>query len=191
LAEQQTKLKKMQKGKVRQHSSIETKVFAVLKEIRVELSSYHGGSFNGNDIKKVMNNATYLFDGFTVIFKEGKREGCLLSNADINLMCLHFREVYVLWDGAFFLARTVNPTNDDTETYQKFVLAAVQSSAILGCPITPKVHTMLRHVQWQMKNIPGGLGNKIEDWVKRLHHWGMQQRRCFCTVQNPLVCAVV
>ncbi len=51
-----------------------------------------------------------------------------------------------MWDGAFLLARMVNPTNDDTETYQKFVLVAVQSSAILGCPITPKVHTMLRHV---------------------------------------------
>ncbi len=154
----------------------------MLKEIGVELSSYHGGRFNGKDIKKVMNNATYLFDMFTVVFKERKREGCLLSDADINSMCLHFREVYVLWDGAFPLARTINPTNDDTETYQKFVLAAVQSSAILGCPITLKVHTMLRHVEWQMENIPGGLGDKIEDWVERLHQWGMQQRRHFRTV---------
>jgi hypothetical protein len=68
----------------------------VLKEIGVELSSYHCGSFNGKNIKKVMNNATFLFEAFAVIFKEGKREGCLLSNADINSMCLHFREVYVL-----------------------------------------------------------------------------------------------
>ena len=62
------------KGKARRQSSIKTKVFAVLKEIGVELSSYHGGSFNGKDIKKVMNNATYLFEAFTVIFKEGKRK---------------------------------------------------------------------------------------------------------------------
>jgi hypothetical protein len=116
-----------------------------------------------------MNNATFLFDMFTVMFEEGKREGCLLSDADINSMCLHFREVYVLWYGAFLLASTVNPTNDDTETYQKFFLAAVQSSAILECPITPKVHMMSRHVEWQMKNISGGLGNKIENWVKCLH----------------------
>ncbi len=46
---------------------------------------------------------------------------------------------------------------------------------------------MLRHVQWQMKNIPGGLGNKMEDWVERLHQWGMQERRRFRTVQDPLV----
>jgi uncharacterized sporulation protein YeaH/YhbH (DUF444 family) len=41
-----------------------------------------------------------------------------------------------------------------------------------------------------MKNIPGGLGDKMEDWVERLHQWGMQQRRRFRTVQNPLVRAM-
>jgi hypothetical protein len=145
---------------------------------------------NGKDIKKVMNNATHLFDAFTAIFKEGKREGRLLSDADIDTMGLHFREVYVLWDGAFALARMFNPTNEDAETNQTFVSAAVQSSGILGCPITPKVHTMLRHVEWQMKNIPGGLGDKMEDWVERLHQWGMQQHQRFRTVQNPLVRAM-
>ena len=52
LANQQSKLNEMQKGKVRQQLSIETKVFVVLKEIGVELDSYHGGSFNGKDIKR-------------------------------------------------------------------------------------------------------------------------------------------
>jgi hypothetical protein len=45
----------------------------VLKEIGVELSSYHGGSVNGKDIKKVMINASHIFDQFAVIFQEGKR----------------------------------------------------------------------------------------------------------------------
>jgi hypothetical protein len=52
LANQQSKLKEMRKGRVRQQSSIRTQVFAVLKEIGVKLNSYHGGSFNGKDIKK-------------------------------------------------------------------------------------------------------------------------------------------
>jgi hypothetical protein len=38
-----------------------------------------------------------------------------------------------------------------------------------------------------MKNIPGGLDDKMEDWVERQHQWGMQQRRRFRTVQDPLV----
>ena len=34
------------------------------------------------------------------------------------------------------------------------------------------------------------MGDKMEDWVERLHQWGMQQRRRFRTVQNPLVRAM-
>jgi hypothetical protein len=177
LTNQQDKLMEISKSKARQQESIETQMFKVLKEIGVELSSYHGGSLNGKDIKKVMNNATHLFNTFATIFKVGKREGCQLTDTDIDLMCLHFREVYVLWDGAFSLARTINPTNDEADTYQKFVFAAVSGSLILQCPITPKVHTMLRHVKWQMMNLPGGLGDKMEDWVERQHQWGMQMRR--------------
>jgi hypothetical protein len=41
-----------------------------------------------------------------------------------------------------------------------------------------------------MKNIPGGLGDKMEDWVERQHQWGMRQRRRFRTVQDPLVRAL-
>jgi hypothetical protein len=120
---------------------------------------------------------------------QGKRKDCLLSDDDIGLLCLHFREVYVLWDGAFSLARKIDPTDEDTETYQRFVLAALQGSLTLQCSITPKVHAMLRHVKWQMKNLPGGLGDKMEDWVERLHQWGIRLRRRFWTVQDPLVSA--
>jgi hypothetical protein len=105
-------------------------------------------------------------------------------------MCLHFQDVYILWDGAFLLARSINPTDEDADTYQKFVLVVVHGSKVLQCSITSKVHAMLHHVQWQMMNLPGGLGDKMEDWVKSLHQWGMQQRRRFCTVQDPLVRAL-
>jgi hypothetical protein len=32
-----------------------------------------------------------------------------MLDAEIESLCLHFCEVFVLWDGAFSLARTVNP----------------------------------------------------------------------------------
>ena len=34
------------------------------------------------------------------------------------------------------------------------------------------------------------MGDKMEDWVERLHLWEMQQRRHSCTVHNPIVCAL-
>jgi hypothetical protein len=159
----------------------------VLKDIGIELSSYHGGSLNGKDIKKVMNNASHVFDNFSLVFKEGKRDDCLLLDVEIELLCLHFCEVFVLWGGAFLLAWTVNPMEIDVIAYQRYVLAAVKGSKTLQCTVTPKVHMMLKHVEWQMTNIKGSLGVKMEDWVKRLHKTGMQMRQQFCTVQNPLV----
>jgi len=70
------KLKEMWQAKVREQQSIETTVVKLLKVIGVELSSYHGGSFNVNDTKKVMS---HIFDHFATIFKEGKRVECLLE----------------------------------------------------------------------------------------------------------------
>ena len=79
LTDHQAKLKGMRKAKVRGQQSIEKKVFKVIKEIGVELSSYHRGTLNGKDIKKVMNNASLIFDQFAAILKGGKREECLLA----------------------------------------------------------------------------------------------------------------
>ncbi len=67
------------------------------------------------DIKKVMNNSAHIFDELAVIMKEGKRPNFILSNANVDTLCLHFWEVFVLWDGAFLLARTVGPMEQDTK----------------------------------------------------------------------------
>ena len=45
---------------------------------------------------------------------------------------------------------------------------------------------MLEHVEWQMMNIRGGVGDKMEGWVERLHQDGKQKRLRFRTVQNPI-----
>ncbi len=90
LADQQLKLMGMGSEKVKGWGSIETRMFDVLKEIRVELSSYHGGSLNGKDIKKVTNNATHVSNQAADIFKEGKRPDCIMTDADIDALCLHF-----------------------------------------------------------------------------------------------------
>jgi hypothetical protein len=67
------------------------------------------------------------------------------------------------------------------------VQAAVHRNAALRCTITPKVHLMLKHITWQMQNIWGGLGDRMEDWVERLHQTGMCLQQHFCTVQNPAI----
>ncbi|KAL7532847.1 hypothetical protein ACHAXR_006091 [Thalassiosira sp. AJA248-18] len=43
---------------------------------------------------------------------------------------------------------------------------------------------MWRHVEWQMRVVPGGLGDKMEDWVELAHQAGARRRRRFRTTKN-------
>jgi hypothetical protein len=52
----------------------------------------------------------------------------MLPAANIDALCPQFREVFVLWDGSFLLARTINPTEIDSSTYRMYVRAAVKGS---------------------------------------------------------------
>ncbi len=111
----------------------------------------------------------------------------MLLDANIDALCLQFREVFVLWDEAFLLARTINPVEADMTIYHLYVDAAMQGSKDLQCTVTPNVHLMLEYIEWQMRNIQGGLGEKMEDWVERLHQTKKRECLRYCTVQNPIV----
>ncbi len=111
----------------------------------------------------MMNNATYVFDQLALLSTEGKRPDCMLLDDDRSTLCLHFREVFVLWDGTFLLARMIDPTDEDIETYRKYIDLVVQGHTDLKCAITPKVHLMLKYIEWQMKHIRGGNVDKMED----------------------------
>ena len=80
LADQQLKLKAIETAKGKTEYSIETKIFKLLKNVGVELSSYHGGTLNGKDIKKVMNNLAHIFEPFytTKLGKGGSGLGMYL-----------------------------------------------------------------------------------------------------------------
>ena len=88
-------------------------MFTTLREIGVELTRYHGGSLTGKDIKKVMNNATYVFDQWAQILSAGKRHGCKLEQQDIVSKCKEYKSTFLLWDGAFSFARKVDPAAED------------------------------------------------------------------------------
>jgi hypothetical protein len=43
---------------------------------------------------------------------------------------------------------------------------------------------LLKHVERQMVEIGGGLGNKMEDWVEKQHQMGKRERMRFRTMHN-------
>ena len=120
-------------------------------------------------------NATYVFDEFAKkILKEGRKADGL-TEAEIDKLCEDHKVTLLLWDGAFSTARTIDPTEDDIGLYKQFVYAAVVCHVRIGCNVTHKVHLMWKHVAVQMK-VPGGLGQKMEDWLELQHQGGMSSR---------------
>ncbi|KAL7428693.1 hypothetical protein ACHAXM_001389 [Skeletonema potamos] len=67
--------------------------------------------------------------------------------------------------------------------YKRYIKAAIFYHIQIGCSITPKVHLMLKHVLKQMQSFPGGLGDKMEDWVALMHQTGQRLRLRFRTVK--------
>jgi len=186
LKELTIKLKSFRKVRKKSDVGLETKMFRVLKSIGVELTRYHGGSLMGKDIKKVMDNASHIFDEFKKILKDGKRSNAVLDD-DIDKKCEEYKSVFLLWDGAFSIARKVGKLeDDDINQFQIYVDAAVQAHKDVGCNITHKVHLMWKHVAWQMNELKdvGGLGDKMEDWVERAHQDGARRRRRFYYTRN-------
>jgi hypothetical protein len=125
-----------------------------------------------------------LFDEFAEILKQNKRADSPMSDSEIEELCQRNKQVFLLWDGAFAFARTVNPTSADCANYLEFVQAAVDCHVWVGCNVTHKVHLMLLHVLLQMRTIPRGLGEKMEDWVELQHQIGGRQRRRFRTIKD-------
>ena len=66
---------------------IEAKLFLVLKiKYGVKIQAYHGGTMNGKDIQKVMENASAIFTKFANILKANKKQGCELCNECIDAL---------------------------------------------------------------------------------------------------------
>ena len=139
-----------------------------LKPVCVEPTQYHGGSLIGTDKNKVIANATFIFDEFEKILLEARKNDGMSEEA-IKKMCANHKTLYFSWDKALSLALIVDPSDDNMYLFKRYMFAAVYYHIQIGCNVTHKVHLMWRHVANQTKYVPGGLGEKMEDWVEHQH----------------------
>lgn len=93
---------------------------------------YHGGSLAGMDIKKVISNATYVFDEFGKILVEYKRPDCKMKDEVIKPICEEHKLCLLLWDSAFLAARSINPIREDC-SFLRFVKPVVDCQLYIRC----------------------------------------------------------
>ena len=87
----------------------------VLKGIGVQLTRYHGGSLNGKDVKMVIDHSFSVFDEFATILKAGCNDS--LTPEKIDQKCEEYKSAFLLWDGAFAIARKIYPSVEDRVMY--------------------------------------------------------------------------
>ena len=166
---------------------IETQMYDWMKLMfRIQQPAYHGGKLIGKDSVKMMGNAYEMFGQFKEILKANKKGNCAYSDPMIDEMCADFARLSVLWDGAFALASKVNPTTEDVQKYLRFVRGAVFYHQAMMLSITHKTHLSWAHIG-RVMCLPGGLGQKREDWLEQQHQEGSAIRKQYRTTQNQAV----
>ena len=113
-----------------------------------------------------------------------------MTDPEIDEMCTKFKHLFQLWDGVYATARTVDPTEQHIELYDRFVDAAMELHLDVGCSLTHKCHLAWVHTKDQMRKLRGGLGDKTEDWVERQHQDGGRLRVQFSRIKNLEVRAI-
>ncbi len=124
LIDNSNKRLKVLKGKMKEYRSatkkrpvsIESLLYDAMKEKGVEVQSYHGGSLTGKDIRKVMDNATELFDTFASILKKHKKEGCIFTGdkflfnygIQLGIYLLWMSAMLTLWTGYAYLRKGID-----------------------------------------------------------------------------------
>jgi len=131
-----------------------------------------------------VSNADVIFKHFASILKANKKQGCTLNDNDIDTLCNGYARLCMLWDGAFVFASKVESTDADITMYKRFSKAAVYAHVAAGISVTHKVHLMWKHVALQMSRIPGGLGDKREDWLEQQHQTGDRLRTHYRRTAN-------
>jgi len=159
-------------------TGIESKLFAVMKLVGVELARYHGGKLIGKDVKRVMYHADYVFGEFAKILQQSKKEDCSMSDDDIENMCNKYARAFFGTEH-FHLLESSAQQQQILNNTDNIRLQQSDITQEIGCTITIKGHIMFQHVIQQLLSIPGGLGDKVEDWIKRQHQEQTSLRKRF------------
>ena len=83
-------------------------------------------------------------------------------------------------DNAYHCMRTLKYTNNLISKKKEHVCKTISLWRELKLPVTPSAHLFEEHIIYQMENIVGGLADKSEDHIERVHQDGKRSERIHC-----------
>ena len=87
-------------------------------------------------------------------------------------------------DNAYCCMRTLKITDNLISKIKYYICKTMLMWRELKIPVTPSTHLFEDHIVYQMENIVGGLADKSEDHIERVHQDGKRSERLYCGLTN-------
>lgn len=175
LARQETKLKKdlseHKRKRTAKENSIESKIEDVFKKRHAQRQAYHGGDFNGVDIRRIMADAEKIFEEIGEVLVRNGRAVRVMTGRHVRERCRDYGDLMTLLDGAFSKLRLADASEDDCNAAAQYMSKAMEQWRGFGFSVTPKAHILEDHAVDQMLRL-GGIGDYLEDFIELSHQSG-------------------
>ena len=159
---------------------LDTPLKEVIDEIIIEVGNirrpaYHGGQLTGACCRRFLKNIDQVMKEIEIksVFRMNKQrsKGIVthFSVEKLRPILKDFTSTFKLLNQIFTTARLVAPTEEECILVERNISSLmIIWEEKLHMTITTKLHLLHSYVVPQIK-IFGGLGDKIEEWVERLH----------------------
>ena len=87
-------------------------------------------------------------------------------------------------DNVYRCMRTIKITNELISTTKDHICKLMLMWRELKIPVTPFAHLFEDHIVYQIEHIVGGLADKNEDHIERVHQDGKRIERIHCGLTN-------
>lgn len=171
------------------HSRLEE----IYRRVSVLRQVYHGGEFNGVDCIRIMENADLIVDGIAEVvngmMSNEPDEGMFETKASMKATCRKFKLLLVILSAIWSRIRGVEhgllPSAEDVNILRNDLDAGKRLWLDLGLSThQPKWHLTFDgelELQYEKK---GGLADKCEDVIEKMHQTFGKLRRRYSRVQN-------
>ena len=89
-------------------------------------------------------------------------------------------------DNAYRCMRTLTIIDYLITKTKDYIFKTMSLWRKLKIPVTPSAHLFQDHIVYQMKNINGGLADKSEDHIERVHQDSKRSERKYCGVTTTI-----
>jgi hypothetical protein len=169
-----TEMDKATKDRIGDDDGLKTVFDASMKlRARIVASAYHGGSLNGVDCKRFLNELEYIMSDIKKeseerLKKSQEKYDVVTTSDDLRSKLETFTQLMLTMDCVFSLLRTPAPTDKDREDLEDSIKVFRALWEKLEINVTVKAHILFDHAMDHFSK-EGGISDRVEDFIEKHH----------------------